>query len=351
MIKEICYIGHASHCGGADTEILHTMYLWQEMGIKIYNCHTGVVHPHLKAMNLEKEVGLTYIPSASWKDLKGFHCVSFCNGQFLTHLPEIKKYCKTASFANCMTWNFQMEIQRQREGLIDFHLYQTDHQFQMVGRALKNLGKPFRPLKMKPYFRPNLFTFYYDRPIDKFRIGRISRSDPQKFNPKQLEIYEKIESPVPKDIIILGWSKEKVLKKYPDLVAQKLEKSPQPYIRSLIESSITQEEFYKHTDVLCMNADTFENLPRVGFEAMASGSILVVDKRGGWILQVEDGKTGFLCSSPEEFIGKTSFLAKNKNFKEQMRFNAMSKLIKQWGKEESMKNWDLIFKHMENLVK
>ena len=35
---------------------------------------------------------------------------------------------------------------------------------------------------------------------------------------------------------------------------------------------------------------------------MASGSVLIVDNRGGWRQMVEHGKTGWLCGSERDFI-------------------------------------------------
>ena len=92
-----------------------------------------------------------------------------------------------------------------------------------------------------------------------------------------------------------------------------------------------------------MSTDTFENLPRVGFEAMASGSVLVVDRKGGWELQVEHGVTGWLPRSDREFAYNSSRLAFEKQEREDMRHKAKEKLDKDWGMEASMKSWNLVF--------
>ncbi|MEG1507900.1 MAG: hypothetical protein RR373_04635 [Akkermansia sp.] len=34
--------------------------------------------------------------------------------------------------------------------------------------------------------------------------------------------------------------------------------------------------------IILQLTDTTKNWPRIGFEAMANGSVLIVDKRGGW---------------------------------------------------------------------
>jgi len=341
MIKEICVIGHPSKLGGADTELDHQIYAWQKMGVKVHICHTAQLDTNLKNMKMESR-GCVYHKPNDWKSLNGMHVISFCNGVFLRNLKYIKLYAKSTTFINCMTWNFRNEIQCQRAGLIDFHLYQTDHALQMVSKKLRSLGKPYRPIRFEPYFRREDFPFHGNRPTDKFRFGRISRGDGQKYNPKQLWIYKNFKSEKPKDGIILGWDKRS---------KRKFGNNPQipPYIKCYEEGGITQQEFYKHTDVLILAADTFENLPRVGMEAISSGSILVVDNRGGWKNQVDNGRTGFLCNNEHEFVQRSALLANNDVIRETMRNEALKKLKGRWGLESSMKSWDIVFDRWEKL--
>ena len=83
---------------------------------------------------------------------------------------------------------------------------------------------------------------------------------------------------------------------------------------------MTQQEFYRTCEAIIMTTDTTENLPRVGLEAMASGSILVVDNRGGWQQLVEDGVTGWLCRDDREFVYKASRCAFESEERSQMRY-------------------------------
>ncbi|MCA9056646.1 MAG: hypothetical protein KDA75_22615, partial [Planctomycetaceae bacterium] len=136
-------IGHPSRVGGADTELDHQIHCWQQMGIEVHICHTGSMDSNLKAMRLE-ERGCIYHAPRDWGSLDGMHCISFCNGEFLKDLPTIRKYARTTTFVNCMTWNFDRELEMQAAGNIDFHLYQTDHAMERVGARLKSLGK-YRP--------------------------------------------------------------------------------------------------------------------------------------------------------------------------------------------------------------
>jgi len=358
MIKEICVIGHPSYCGGADTELFDQIKCWHKMGVKIYILHTGPIYGIVKKLKpiLEKEYGCTYLKPRHWNQARGMHCISFCNGEFLNNIKTIKRYAKSTTFVNCMTWNFKKEIECQSKGLIDFHLYQSDHGMKMVSKQLKKF-KDYKPLRFDPYFDTSAFTYYDNRPNDHFRFGRISRADIVKYSGSQLEIYDYFKSPVPKSGLVLGWNPmiSKKIKLKPNNIKTKTHGSNKvyfykDYLQLMKEGAVSQQDFYKFCDVMILSADTFENLPRVGFECMASGTVMVVDDRGGWQIQVDDGATGYLCNGPKDFIKKSSFIASNPDLKEELRGLARHKLEREWGIENSMKSWDRVFKSMDAIV-
>ncbi|HYH67624.1 MAG TPA: glycosyltransferase [Urbifossiella sp.] len=334
-LSDLCVIGHPSRVGGADTELDHQIRCWQAMGVTVHVCHTGPLDDHLKSLRLE-ERGVVYHASRDWASVAGLDCVSFCNGEFLANLPEIRRHARTTTWVNCMTWNFDREVRMHAEGLIDFHLYQTEHARERVSRRLQK-ERPYQGLVFTPYFYAADFPYHAARPTDKFRFGRISRADADKFHRRQLWIYETMTAPVLKEGIVLGWS---------DKVAAKLGKRPDPYIRALPAGAISQQEFYAACEAVVMTTDTFENLPRVGFEAMASGSVLVVDRRGGWELQVEDGVTGWLCADDREFVYKASRCAFEPAERDRMRLAARDKLERTWGLEAACRSWEEVFTHI-----
>lgn len=332
MINSLCVIGHPSRLGGADTELDHQIHCWQAMGIDVHICPTGPLDVNLKSMNL-MERGCVIHPSRDWRSLEGLHCVSFCNGEFLNALPEIHRYARSTTFVNCMSWNFDKEMEGQEKGLIDFHLYQTQHSFIKVSEKLKGLGA-YRPLFFQPYFHATEFPFIDNRPQDKFRFGRISRDDADKFGRQQLWIYETMTAPVLKEGLIIGWGPK---------VEEKFQRRPDPYIQALPAGGLSQRAFYAQCEAVIMTTDTFENLPRVGFEAMASGSVLIVDNRGGWKIQVDDGQTGWLCSDDREFVYKASRCAFEDQERQAMRIVAREKLEQNWGLATSMDSWAQVF--------
>jgi glycosyltransferase involved in cell wall biosynthesis len=341
MIKELCVVGHPSKLGGADTELEHQIRLWREMGVDVYLCHTSGFDNRANIMKEQMlSIGCKYIPSKSWKDLKDFHVISFCNGQFLANIEEIKKYAKSTTFVNCMTWNFEKELKAHEKGLIDFFLYQTQHQYDKGSVKLKEISSiNYRPLFFNPYFNTEDFPFVERKNNDFFKFGRISRGDADKYNKHQIWIWETMTAPVLKSGIVLGWDNRAICK---------LGTLPS-YIKGYNEGAITQQELYKECDVIIMSTDTYENLPRVGFEAMSSGSVLVVDNKGGWKVLVEDGKTGWLCNDQREFVYKCSRSAFEINETNELRYNARTKLINDWGKEHSAKSWELVFKEWSKI--
>jgi len=339
MIERLCVIGAPSACGGADTELDHQMYCWEQMGIEVHICPTEDLERNL--ISGLKGRNCILHATKDWKSLDGFHVISFCNKSFLDNIEHIHKSAKTTAFVNCMTWNFPKEIVAQYKGLIDFHIYQTTHQYEKLAPELRKGSNPYRPLFVSPYFYLPYFPFLpQDRSGSEFRFGRISRADADKYDKHQLQIYESFVSPLEKAGIILGWSGQ---------VKQKFQCNAPEFIRVLSPGQMTAQEFYQSCDAVVMSTATFENLPRVGFEAMASGAVLVVDNRGGWKLQVEDGYTGFLCNSPPEFIYKISRIAFEKDERISMRHEARRKLETEWGEQAAMDSWAKIFEQWQRL--
>jgi hypothetical protein len=87
MLEALCVIGHPSRLGGADTELDHQITCWRAMGVEVHICHTGELDSHLKGMQLEAR-GCVYHTPRDWESLEGMHCISFCNGDFLSNLQN-----------------------------------------------------------------------------------------------------------------------------------------------------------------------------------------------------------------------------------------------------------------------
>ena len=329
-MNDICIIGHPSKLGGADTELDHQIYVWQALGLKVHILHTGQIDSNLKVMHMEERGCIIHEPR-KWSDCKNMVCISYCNGEFLKNIREVKQYAKSIIWVNCMCWAFDKERESISEGLIDWCLYQTEH-------GQKKLQEALNPLKFKshvlpPYFHADGFPFMASRPADKFRFCRISREDQDKFNKSQFWIYETMTAPVLKEGVVLGFN---------DTIQSKIGLPPN-WIKCYRAGAVDVHEVYKNADYFIMAADTYENLPRVGFEAMASGCVLIVDNRGGWCELVSHKQTGFLCNNEREFVYYASRAAFEPTECSLFRSNARDLLTTNWGMKKSIDRWAEFF--------
>lgn len=335
-MNEICVIGFPSRLGGADTELDHQIRVWQELGLKVHLIHTGPLDDNLLAMRMEDRGCIIHTP-CDWSACKGMHVISYCNGDFLKSLEAIRIYAKSTTFVNCMTWLFDQEKEAHRRGLIDVFLYQTDHAREKVQAELLGINSNFRWKKVRPYFHLDEFPFHQDRPEDMFRFARISREDEGKYHQAQLWVYESMVAPVLKEGVMLGVN---------DKIREKIGREPN-WIAAHPAGGKSVHEVYRNAHCVIQMSDTYENLPRVGFEAMASGCLLIVDDRGGWREEVLHGQTGFLCKDQREFVYYSSRAAFERAERKLMVSNARQWLEANWGMEQAKTEWSKFFTFLE----
>lgn len=342
-MDEIAVIGHPSKYGGADTELDHQIHVWQALGMRVHLIHTGPLDERLRAMRMAEDRGCVVHEPRDWRQVRGRVVISYCNGQFLEALAEIRSHEPRAIlWVNCMTWLFPREKEAHEAGLIDWFLYQTEAVREKVAPELAGLNPQLNQAVVDPYFDASRFEFLPDKPTDRFRFCRISREDLGKFHESQLWIYEAMTAPNPKEGTILGVN---------DAVREKLTGGPKgervipDWIRALPAGAEPVEEVYRRSHALIMMADPSltENLPRVGFEAMATGTVLCVDDRGGWRDEVVPGETGFLCGDPREFVYRASRLAWEPEERRQLAENARDHLASRWSLEASKASWAAFF--------
>lgn len=324
----ICVIGHPSKLGGADTELDHQIRVWQALGIEVYLLHTGVIDRNLVNMRMEDR-GVKYLQPRDWSGCRDMVVISYCNGEFLKHLPEIRKYARKILWVNCMTWLFPLEKEAHARGDIDLFIYQTDHARRKVQDTLTAVNPAYPWAKVRPYFHAEDFPFTATRPDDKFRFGRVSRDDPSKFSKYQMAVYRQMYAPVLKEGRILGFS---------DRVKSRIGDAPD-WITTYPAGGVPAQDIYRNSDCIIQACDTYENLPRVGFEAMASGSLLIVDDRGGWQEEVIHKETGFLCKTEKEFVYYSTRAAFEPEERRRMTDNARQHLLDNWGMDRAKKEW------------
>jgi glycosyltransferase involved in cell wall biosynthesis len=331
-LTEIYVIGFPSKVGGADTELDHQIRIWQEIGIKVHLLHTGTIDQNLKNMRMEERGCIIHEPR-KWSDCKDKVVISYCNGEFLKNIKEIREYAKTIIWVNCMCWLFPLEIAAHKVGYIDWFVYQTDHVIDKVGPKLKSINSVYNYIKIDPYFYCEDYPFIKNRSNDKFYFGRISRADADKFNKNSIFIYEKMIAPKEKSGIILGVNEK---------VRTKLGTIPN-WIGCYDAGRLTVQDAYKKIECFISPNGNYENLPRVAFEAMSSGSLLIVDNMGGWREQVNHCKTGFLCNNDDEFVYYSSRSAYDDKERKIMIQNARDWLDTTWGKNRAKDQWIRFF--------
>ena len=195
-------------------------------------------------------------------------------------------------------------------------------------------------LTFRPYFHAESFPFIRERDEDFFGCGRISRQDADKFAANTLHIYGAFESPVEKRGLFLGFDKRSEAK-----IGR-----PFDWIRiARNQREVSQQDFYRHSRIILQPTDTTENWPRIGFEAMASGSVLIVDNRGGWRQMVEHGKTGWLCSNERDFIYYASKMACEPNLRDDMAEAARARGLELGGLDVSLESWKEVLEAMARL--
>jgi len=342
-MKRIFAHGFPGKYGGASTELHHQIKLWRAMGVEVHLIPSGG-NPKKEPLYTELiQAGVVIHKPNQWEVITPEDAVlGFCNSEFLDHLPEIHAQTKRTVFINCMTWLFDKEKQRMTEGMIALFLYQNEQVRQKNMPLLQALNPDpkIRHLTFTPYFDTTAFSFIENRTEDFFGCGRISRQDADKFAASTLHIYEYFVAPVMKRGLFLGF----------DARSEAKIGRPPSWVTTACDSSIiSQRDFYRHCQIILQPSDTTENWPRIGFEAMASGSVLIVDDRGGWQQMIEHGKTGFLCQHERDFIYYASKMAYEPELRREIAHNAHLRGLELGGFEVAKKSWALVFLALDEI--
>lgn len=343
MKKRIFVHGFPALYGGAGTELHHQILAWQQLGIDINIIPTGRAFRREPLYPTMIEMGVTIHPPNHFSAIqKEDPIIGFCNSEFLDALPAIRQFTKRTIFVNCMTWLFEKEKDCMERGEIAMFLYQNDMVRKEHERKLRLLNPEVdsKFMTFKPYFDESFFPFIDERDPDFFGCGRISRQDTDKYAANTLHIYEYFVAPKFKKGLFLGFDERS---------QQKIGK-PYDWIRVARDhNEVSQQEFYRHCEIILQPTDTTENWPRIGFEAMASGSVLIVDNRGGWKEMIEHGKTGWLCDHERDFIYYASKMAYEPSQRKDIAAAARERAQQLGGLKASMASWTEVYNAIEQL--
>jgi glycosyltransferase involved in cell wall biosynthesis len=228
------------------------------------------------------------------------------------------------------------------QNMIAMFLYQNEVVRQKHKAQLQqiNPASDARFLTFKPYFDTTQFSFITQRQTAFFGCGRISRQDADKFARNTLQIYEYFVAPTLKRGLFLGF----------DQRSERKIGKPYDWIRTARDQTeIPVQEFYTHCEIILQPTDTTENWPRIGFEAMASGSVLIVNNRGGWQQMIEHGKTGWLCNHERDFIYYASKMAYEPELRREIAAAARERGQLLGGLDASIASWEAVLEELSTL--
>ena len=340
MRSKLFVYGFPSLYGGAGTELHHQIPIWQKLGFEVHllpsqaDYRTGPLYAEMLS------AGVVVHEAHAFSVIEeGAPVFGFCNAEFLEKLDEIRQYSTNTVFVNCMTWLFEDEKRRMAEGKIRTFLYQNDNIRMTNAPILQGLNPSAKCnfLPFRPYFDASRFPFVEKRSEEFFGCGRISRQDADKYARNTLHIYEYLVAPKLKRGLFVGFDQRSEAKIG----------TPYGWIRTARDQNeCTPQDFYKHCEIVLQPMDTTENWPRVGFEAMSSGSVLVVDNRGGWQMQIQHGVTGWLCNNDREFIYYASKMAFEPSLRLDMARRAQATVESLAGAAISMESWDRVLREI-----
>lgn len=341
-ITKIYVHGFPGLYGGAGTELHHQIAVWIHLGLEVHLVPNWPPFNEPLYLEMVDRGVIIHDPNDFSMVGRGDPVLGFCNSEFLDALPVIRERTGRTVFLNCMTWLFDKERDCMAKGLISMFLYQNEEVLEKHKPELQALNDDphIRFTTFKPYFNSGKFPFVAERSPEVFGCGRISRQDPDKFAANTLHIYEYFVSPRWKSGLFLGFDERSG------------EKIGQPYdwIRTARDhNELPQQEFYSHCEIVLQPTDTTENWPRIGFEAMASGSVLIVDNRGGWKQMVRHGETGWLCDHERDFIYYASRMAYEPNLRADMAEAARTRGEALGSLSASSASWEEVLEEIAKL--
>lgn len=322
--------GYPSFFGGADTELDHNIDLWRSFGVEVnlvpmFGCDPAmrdlcdgrgcVTHPYSPGLFRDKVL------------------VSYCNGEFLRRLPEIVEAGRPRAVAwfNCMTWTFPDELTAHRNGWIDVHGFNSDYQRRWLKPPLEAVAPVAELDGYRPYFNPDnaaqRIEFAYRPPGDYFAVGRISRDDAAKFAADTWNIFDKVCAPRPKKVFILGYGPNAHGRCGPapaglDWQTWLPNEVPVRHVYGLLHCLIHK------------TGGSRESYGRIVPEAYGFGVPVVVEDDYAFPELVEDGVTGFRCSSSDEMSFRASELAFDEGRRKRMIHAAREFLVNEIASRE-----------------
>jgi glycosyltransferase involved in cell wall biosynthesis len=343
--REIWVAGYPSFYGGADTELDHNIDLWRMHGVDVNLVPMFGTDPQMEKLCTQRGCKtLRYRPGI----FKDKIVTSFCNGEFLAHLPKIEVEGKPRAVVwfNCMTYTFDNEVSAHRNGLIDYHGFVSKYQKTHLEPVLSQI-RPVNEFEgYKPFFNVNSPTTkpefkYRTEFLDKwFSVGRISRDDYSKFTDDMWNIFYKVCTPNKKKVFILGYGPN---------ARQRTGDPPDGMDwQTWSPHGTPVGNVYKLLNcIIHKTGGSRESYCRIVPEAYAYGVPLIVERDYAFPDLIVDGVTGYMCKSSDEMSFRASELAFDEEKRKKMIFAAHDHLINEIASQEKCWSpWDRLFKEL-----
>lgn len=296
--------GFPSLYGGADTELDHTIDLLRGFDVEV---HLVPMFSAETAMRDSVNARGCHIHDYRPEIFQDKIVASWCNGEFLAALPEIMAAGPPGRviWFNCMTWNFDKELNAHRERWIDYHGFVSEYQLMQLMRPLAEIS-PVLTFPYRPYFNSERVSWRYREWNGEYRLGRISRDDADKFAADTWQIFDRVLVPhdVAKKVYILGFGEN---------AKGRIGEPPGSLdFLTWAPGVISAEEFYRTIDTMIhKTGGSRESYSRVLVEAYAHGVVPIVERDYAFPELVIHGETGFMAQSSDEMSWYASMLAHN----------------------------------------
>jgi glycosyltransferase involved in cell wall biosynthesis len=334
--RTIWVAGFPGFWGGADTELDHLVDLFRARGVETHFVPMFFADPCM--VDRVRQRG-GRIHDYSVDIFRDKTVISFCNRNFMDHLPHIaaRGRPRKVIWFNCMSWLVDSEIYAHRLGLIDYFGFLSRYQERILTPLLSAIA-PFRTFPHKPYFNASRIEWQYRRWDGEFRLGRISRDDWSKYAPDTWQIFADVEVPhhLQKRVYVLGYGPN----------ARRAIGAPPKHLdaRTWPCNGIPTTDFYRTIDIMIHKVGTSrESYCRVLIEAYAHGVVPIVENDYAFPELAIDGETAFMTSDSREMSERATELAHDPKKHRRMAENGRAHLVSVINSaENSWRGWEFV---------
>lgn len=335
---DVYILGYPDGVGGALSEMYHTARLWRAHGVGVTFIPTWWASDgwrgHLKSLGCRT---LAHHPRTVTVP-PGSIVAAFANVRrdALKTLGRLQREGAKVAWLGCMTYISKNERYFYEHGGKTFTAYVFQSRFQRD--QLQPIYGDFGVQAERCHRIPGAFDvseFAYrprvHRNGDPFVIGRLSRAHRRKFSKDTWKIYS---AHADVEARVLGWN---------DAVRNYLGEPPEN-VEVLPMRGQQPDEFLSSLHALVhAGGQDDENWPRFVLEAMASGTPIITDNRGGIPEMLWDGQTACLCDNTRDFIDCIRLLRDNQPLRMDLAARARTAV------EEELADPDFIWSRWEKL--